>query len=176
MFLADHEMFDICEKLNINIDTLRFYIFGENGSGSNEYCWYQVKKRMDPLVIGTYMKDKKIVLDKTAGTALKILNENLLRIQAQFSEDSSYTLSIDDLKKLAGIVVDMDKMCRLESGSATEIVDSIAHMSIADAKRLLSEDPFRPTIEGEFEDISIPDDNEIETSRELKGVSRPWKE
>jgi len=170
-------MFDICERLNITMDTLRFYIFGEDGSGSNEHCWFQIKKKLNPLSIATYIQDKIGVLDKTAGTALNILNENLRRVQATMLANPEETLSIDDMKKLAGIVVDMDKMVRLESGKATDIIDNIAHMSVADARRILAEDPFAPTVvEGEFEDVTVPEDTTIESSKEMKLVERPWKE
>jgi hypothetical protein len=176
MYFGDYEQIDICEKLNITNDTLRFYIFGDNGSGSNEHCWFQLKKQLNPVSVATYIKDKILVLDKTAGMAMNILNENLRRIQNNMLEDSSLTLSMDDTKKLAGIVLDMDKIVRLESGKATDIIDNIAHMSVADARRILAEDPFSPTvIEAEFEDIVIPDDTTIETSKEMKVVERPWK-
>lgn len=176
MYFGDYDLIDISEKLNLSLDTVRFYVFGENGSGSNEHCWFQLKKQLNPTSVATYIKDKIVVLDKTAGMALNILNENLKRVQNQMLEDSSYILSLDDTKKLAGIVVDMDKIVRLESGSATEIIDNIAHMSVADAKRLLMEDPFAPAIvEAEFDEI-ITDDITIETSRELKKVSKPWNQ
>jgi hypothetical protein len=173
-YLGNYEMFDICEKLNINMDTLRFYIFGEDGSGSNEHCWFQIKKQLNPLSVSTYLKDKQIVLDKTAGIALNILNENLRRVQQTLLDNPDEVLSMDDMSKLAGIVVNMDKMVRLESGRATDIIDNIAHMSVADARRILAEDPFAPTvIDGDFEDITEP--SEIETSKELKIASKPWK-
>jgi hypothetical protein len=174
MYFSDYDLIDISEKLNINLDTVRFYVFGENGSGSNEHCWFQLKKQLNPTSVATYIKDKIIVLDKTAGLALNILNENLRRVQNQLLDDDSFTLSIDDTKKLAGIVVDMDKIVRLESGKATDIIDNIAQMSIADARRILAEDPFAPTvIEAEFDELV--DENAIESSREMKQVTRPWK-
>lgn len=188
MYFGDYEMVDICEKLNLDMDTVRFYVFGENGAGSNEYCWFQLKKQLNPVSVATYIKDKIIVLDKTAGMAMNILNENLRRIQENMLGDSSFVLTIDDTKKLAGIVVDMDKIVRLESGKATDIVDTIAHMSLADARRILSEDPFAPQaieVWGEVieEEVSDEDANEdvivnkhssIESSRELKTVKKPW--
>jgi hypothetical protein len=175
MFLGDYELLDICEKLDIDIKTLRFYVFGENGNGSNEDCWLSIKKRLNPISVATYIKDKIIVLDKTAGMAMNILNENLRRIQTTMLEDSSYILTIDDTKKLAGIVVDMDKIVRLESGKATDIIDNIAHMSLADARRILAEDPFAPkVVDVDFDDITVPDDEAIESSRELKTADRPW--
>jgi hypothetical protein len=173
MYFSDYDLVDIAEKLNISLETVRFYVFGENGSGSNEHCWFQIKKSLTPTSVATFIKDKAIVLERTAGLALNLLNENLKRVQSQMEEDSSFTLSIDDTKKLAGIVVDMDKIVRLESGKATDIIDNIAHMSLADARRILAEDPFSPTVvEGEFEDITEP--SEIESSRDLKQVTKPW--
>lgn len=169
-------MFDICEKLNLTMETLRFYIFGEDGTGSNEYCWFQIKKNLKPLSVATYIQDKISVLDRTAGIALNILNENLKRIQQSMVDDKTLVLSMDDTKKLAGIVLDMDKMVRLESGKPTDIIDTIAHMSVADARRILAEDPFSPTVvEAEFEDVVIPDDSTIETSKEMKIAERPWR-
>jgi hypothetical protein len=179
MYFGEYDMFDICETLNLTMETLRFYIFGENGAGSNEHCWFQLKKKLDPVSVAIYIKDKQIVLNKTAGMALNILNESLKRIQNNMLEDSGMVLSLDDTKKLASIVVDMDKMVRLESGKATDIIDSITHMSIADARRILAEDPFAPVVvEGDFEevdDIVRPDDSLIESSKELKTIERPWE-
>lgn len=181
MYFGDYDLVDISEKLNVDLNTIRFYVFGENGSGSNEYCWFQLKKQLNPTSVAIYIKDKISVLDKTAGMAMNILNENLRRIQNTMLEDESYTLSIDDTKKLAGIVVDMDKIVRLESGKATDIIDNIAHMSVADAKRILAEDPFAPiVIEAEFEevdDVVYSDDiveDAIEASDDLKKLSKPW--
>lgn len=179
MYFGDYDLVDIAESLNIDVNTVRFYVFGENGSGSNEHCWFQLKKQLNPTSVATYIKDKIGVLDKTAGVAMNIINENLRRVQNQMLEYSSFTLSIDDTKKLAGIVVDMDKIVRLESGKATDIIDNIAHMSVADAKRILAEDPFAPeVIEGEFEeldDVEVVLDDAIEVSHELKGMSKPWQ-
>jgi hypothetical protein len=185
MYFGDYDLQDIALTLSIDIDTVRFYVFGESGAGTNEHCWYQIKKSLNPTSVATFITDKIGVLDKTAGMALNILNENLKRIQNKMLEDSSFELSIDDTKKLAGIVVDMDKIVRLESGKATDIIDNIAHMSVADARRILAEDPFAPqVIEAEWgeiepeeteEDIILPDDTVIETSKELKQVERPWK-
>jgi len=174
-YLADYHLEDISQILNINIDTVRFYVFGESGSGSNESCWFQIKKKLGSTAVSTFVKDKIGVLDKTAGTALNLVNENLKRLEAQMHEDTSFTLSIDDTRKLASIVVDMDKLVRLESGKATDIIDSIAHMSVADARRILLEDPFAPeVVEAEFEELEDEKIDEIATSSDLKEIKKPW--
>lgn len=172
-YLADYSLDDIAELVNIPIDTVRFYVFGENGAGTNEMCWFQIKKKLGPTAVSTFIKDKIAVLDKTSGLALSLVNENLKRIQHQFETDSSFVLTIDDTKKLAGIMVDMDKMVRLESGKPTDIIDSVASMSIADARRILLEDPFAP----ENEEVIDVDFKEVEKEEAAEQVNmeRPWK-
>jgi len=174
-FFADYSLPDISNILSIDIDTLRFYIFGENGSGTNENCWYQLKKQLGPASIAAYVHDKIKVLEKTSGTALNILNENLKRIEINMKDDPTLTLSLDDTKKLASIVVDMDKMVRLESGQATAIVENIG-LTRAEAVRILQEDPFAQAIEvdeGNWEEIES--NNENDTIKGDVDARRPWK-
>jgi hypothetical protein len=172
-YLADYSLDDIAELLNIDINTIRFYVFGESGSGSNENCWFQIKKKLGSTAVSTFVKDKIGVLNKTSGLALSLVNENLKRIQAQLDEDSSFVLTIDDTKKLASIMVDMDKIIRLESGKPTDIIDTVANMTIADARRILAEDPFAPqvdeTIDADFTEIK---EDEIIAEVDVKA---PWK-
>ena len=172
LFLADHSVGDISSILNIEVDTLRFYIFGENGTGSNENCWYQIKKKLGDTSIAAYLHNKIDVLDKTCGTAINIVNENLKRIEQEMKLDPTKILSLDDTKKLASIVVDMDKVIRLESGQATQIVENIG-LTRAEAVRVLAEDPFAQAVEvDEAEWHEIEEVKEIEADVE---VEAPWK-
>lgn len=180
LYLADYDMVDICEKLDIDMPTLRFFVFGEDGKGGNEKCWFNIKKNVNSVAISVYMKDKVAILNKTAGLALDILHENLIKTQDAMKKSQEIPLSIDDMKKLAGIVLDMDKMVRLESGMATEIVDEIKHMSLADARKILMDDPFAPRVSEEKNDIAaefveLPSENEIERERDIEQLSKPWK-
>ena len=186
LYLADHDMVDICEKLDIDMPTLRFFVFGEDGKGGNEKCWFNIKKNINSVAISVYMKDKVAILNKTAGLALDILHENLIKTQ-EAMKSQEIPLSIDDMKKLAGIVLDMDKMVRLESGMATEIVDEIKHMSLADARKILMDDTFAPRVSEEKNDVpaefvevsqsrvEIPSENEIERDREIEQLRKPWE-
>ena len=90
---------------------------------------------MGPASVAAFVKDKVASLEKTSGLALNIINENLKRIQQNMEEDSSHVLTIQDTKMLAGILSDMDKIIRLESGMATQIVENVG-LSRAEAIRL----------------------------------------
>jgi hypothetical protein len=177
-YFGNYSIEDIAEIMKVDINTIRFYVFGENGAGSNESCWYQLKKQLNPASVALYVHDKIKVLEKTAGVALNILNENLMRIQRQMQDDPSHMLNMDDTKKLAGIVTDMDKIVRLESGKATSITENIG-LTRAEAIRVLQEDPFAQSVEVEEaewwntepdETLSLPDSIEANVTED-----RPWK-
>lgn len=171
-YFANYSLGDIASICNIEIDTVRFFVFGESGSGSNENCWFQLKKKLDPASVAAYVHDKISVLDKTAGVALNLVAENLKRIQQEMIDDPTKVMSLDDTRKLASIVVDMDKMVRLESGQATQIVENIG-LSRAEALRILADDPFANAIEVDEEDIHYVTPEEI-----IKGdveIEAPWK-
>lgn len=176
LFLSNHSVGDISSILNVEIDTIRFYVFGENGTGSNEHCWFQIKKRLGDTSIAAYLHSKIDVLDKTCGTAINIVNENLKRIYQEQLDDPTKVLSLDDTRKLASIVVDMDKVIRLESGQATQIVENIG-LTRAEAIRVLAEDPFAQAIEvdeADWEEVEVAE----EVAEEIKGdvnVEAPWK-
>ena len=183
LYLSDHSLEDIAHITQTDINTIRFYVFGENGAGTNEHCWHQIKKKLGPASVAVYVAKKQDVLNKTAGLALSIINESLKRIQAAMDEDTSHVPSIDDIKKLSGIVTDMDKMVRLENGEATSITEHVG-LTRAEAVRVLKEDPFAQDVveeanwweieENKDDVVSFTPDEpkEIEATIEAEA---PWK-
>jgi hypothetical protein len=154
MYFGNYEVIDIEAKLNIEVDTLRFFIFGGDGTGNDPTCLYSIKKGMSSTAISSFLADKASVLDQTAGIALSILNKSLRDLQVEVNNGKE--LSLDDMKKLSSIVTEMDKMVRLESGLATETIQHMG-LSTAEAREILANDPFAPrTIEAEYTDTTLP--------------------
>jgi len=151
LYFGNYSIPDIAAKLHIEQETVRFFVFGEDGSGKDPTCLAAIKKGMSSTAITAYIADKVNVLDQTAGIALSILNASLLQLQQEVVVDKK-ELNLDDLKKLSGIVVEMDKLVRLESGQATE---TIQHMGLttAEAREILAADPFAQTVEAEFTEV-----------------------
>lgn len=183
LYLSDHSLEDIAHICNIDMDTVRFYVFGENGSGSNEACWFQIKKKLGPASVAVYVAQKQDVLEKTAGLALNIINESLKRIQQVMDEDASHVPSVDDIKKLSGIVTEMDKMVRLERGEATQITEHVG-LTRAEAIRVLKEDPFAQDVVDEVswwevednkDDVQSFDQEEVKEIVADIAVESPWK-
>ncbi len=153
MYFGNREITEIATALSIEPDTLRFYIFGVDGEGEDKNCWYQIKKNLKPTAIALYLKDKVHILEQTAGLALEIVNFSLANLRDAVINGEHEPLSLDDMSKLSKIAVDMDKMYRLESGLAT---DTIEHMGLsrAQAKEILSNDPFAADVE--VESVELP--------------------
>lgn len=183
LYLSDHSLEDIAMIANVSMDTVRFYVFGENGSGSNEACWFQIKKKLGSASIASYVLQKQDTLEKVAGKALNIIDEALSRIQRAMEEDASHIPSIDDLKKLSGIVTDTDKIVRLERGEATQITEHVG-LTRAEAIRVLKDDPFAQDVVDEVQWWEVEDNkDDVQTfkpdeQKEIDGdveVEGPWK-
>lgn len=174
MYFGNYQLTDIAEKLNIEIDTIRFYVFGEDGSGKNEKCWAHLKKNLNSSSIAVYLKDKISVLEKTAGVALNVINEALTRLDHDMKTDPDFRITIDDMKKLSSIVVDVDKMVRLESGSATELVEHIG-LTVAEARKVLAEDDFAQTFDAEYETKDTFSEDSLISGVDSIDMPKPWK-
>jgi len=150
MYFGNYEITDISAKTGIEVDTLRFFIFGEDGTGKDPTSLYSIKKSMSSTAISCFLADKVSVLDQTCGIALNILNKSLSSLQYRVNEGEE--LSLDDMKKLSSIVVEMDKIVRLESGLATETIE---HMGLtrAEAREVLANDPFAQAVEVEYIEV-----------------------
>jgi len=154
MYFGNYEVSDISIKTGLEIDTIRFFIFGIDGTGQDPTSLFSIKKNMSSTAIGAFLADKASVLDQTAGIALKILNKSLCDLQVEVNNGKE--LSLDDMKKLSSIITEMDKLVRLESGLATETIQHMG-LSTAEAREILANDPFAPKIiEAEFTDTTLP--------------------
>lgn len=183
LYLSNHSLEDIAHIAQVDIKTVRFYVFGENGAGTNEHCWHQIKKKLGSASVAAYVAKKQNVLEKTAGLALNIINESLKRIQMAMDEDPLHVPTIQDVKMLSGIVTDMDKMVRLENGEATNITEHVG-LTRAEAVRILKDDPFAQDVveeanwweveESKDDIVSFTPDEpkEIEATIETEA---PWK-
>lgn len=167
-YFGDYEFSDICEILNIDIDTLRFYIYGEDGEGTNAHCWAKLKKELKPTAIAFYVKEKIGALEKTAGMAHKILASSLDSLHKKIKDDG-YELNISEMKMMADIATQLDKIVRLESNKPTEISEFVS-LSVAEAREILRNDPF-------LNATDVPVYDYVEVTEELESNvtdSSPW--
>jgi len=140
LYLGGQEINQIAFVLKVEPTTLRFFIFGEDGTGSSPVCWFNTKKKLGPTVVSLYLADKLSVLEKVAGLGLSIINKALGDLNDAVHAGTT-VLSVDEISKLAGVVVGMDKIVRLESNQATELIEHIG-LTRAEAREILINDPF----------------------------------
>lgn len=164
MYFGDYQLIDIAEVMGVDLDTLSFYVFGEDGTGRNQKCWYKLKQELNPTSVAIYIKDKVKALEKTAGIAHNILAKSLLDLSAEVEDGKK--LSIVDMKDLAGIISSMDKIVRLETGKPTEVHEFVS-LSVHEAKQVLANDPF---FQAEYK---IVNDKEDELEGDVQ-VKSPW--
>lgn len=164
LYFADYKIDQIAQTLDIPLEDVKTLAFGVDLKGSAPGCWKALKAAVGPAAVSAYIFEKRHVFERTTGLALSILNKSLTDLQAKVfnpNPDDAVELGLDDLRKLAGIVVDFDKIVRLETGQATEIVDNVG-LSPQEARKILQNDPFarhQKKVE-RIEDAEINEDNE----------------
>lgn len=152
MYFSDMDVNEIAQALDVEPETIRFYVFGADEQGMIPTCWSQLKKKLKPTAMALYLKDKAAVMEQTGGVALEIVTMALGKVRDEMRTNPEYSLSIDEIGKISKIAVDMDKMVRLESGQATELIEHMG-LSLGQAKEILASDPFAEAIEAEFKEM-----------------------
>lgn len=153
LYFSGRDISEIAVALTVEPETLRYYIFGEDGDGKDKNTWYALKKQMNPTAMAIYLKDKVAILDQTAGVALEILSMGLFRLRQSLIDDPHAMIDIDSMSKLSSIQVNLDKVARLETGKATEIMEHMG-LSLAEAREIMDSDPFALAIESEV--VTVP--------------------
>lgn len=150
MYFLGFSIEDIYHALNTNVETVRFYVFGFDGSGTDPRSWYFQKKEVDKTGLMPYIKNKVDALEKTTSMAYGLLTKALGNV-ADRVEDGGHQFTVDEVKKLADVVGALDKITRLETGKPTDINETL-HITLKEAQEILRRDPF---LMAEFEDVTV---------------------
>lgn len=152
MFLNGHEISTITSVLSIEPETLRFYVFGLSGNGTEKDSWNMIKKNLKATAMTVFLKDKARALEDVCGMAIEIITHSLSSLKDELLSGEREALTIDEIAKIAKIAVDMDKTYRLETGAATELIEYHG-LSTAQAKEILASDPFAQSIDVEYVEL-----------------------
>lgn len=95
------------------------------------------QKTVNELMAG-HIEGRRKLLNKNVGHAVKILADQLDKLSEK-SKNSD--MDMTDLNSLTNILATLDKINRLESGKATDIVESRT-ITYEEAVRILKDDPF----------------------------------
>lgn len=148
LFFAGYEVSDCAQIIDLPLDFVRTLVFGADQSGREQNCWYKLREAMGPASVAAFVHSKKDVLDRVTGTAANILSVSLDNLRNKVLS-GEVVLNISELKQLSSIVVDMDKIVRLESGKATEIINNVG-LTPEQAREMLKKDPFAKMIVPEY--------------------------
>lgn len=140
MFLSGMVEEDIATELDVDLEDVQEVVMGEDLSGTDPNCAYYLKENLPVHAVRSYMINKGVVMELLGGKAAKLLNMALDKMLNEFDD---LKLSVQDLNTLKSIVLDMDKVARLDAGKATEI-HQFEGMTPEEAMEILRNDPFAP--------------------------------
>ena len=140
LYFTGYTIDDLIVKLNISRECLSEWIFGKDGRGESPTCWAVVKAKASEGSIIAYMIDKRELFDRTTGVAHSIVTMMLEQYGAKVA-NKEVDFTVDEIRKMASIVVDMDKISRLESGKATAIIETTTGLSAKELRDIIANDP-----------------------------------
>ena len=174
LYFSGHTITEIATITEMPIDSIRMLAFGDDGTARSMTCWKSLKSRMDPCSIASYILDKKAILERTSGLAVAALNKSLETLNGKI-QSGELELSISDMKELAGIVFGMDKIVRLESGTATDIISKIG-LTPAEAREILRNDPFAKSVVNMEVEYAVIDEKGRGESNNPNGNGKDYRD
>jgi hypothetical protein len=140
MYFSGMECQTIAKALQIDEDVVQYWALGVNRKGQDKHTWFQLREKNTDTVIDLFIKKKYDQLEKTGGIALALIQDGLLTIKDEV-ESGLKKLSVGEIRSIAEVIASLDKIARLESGQATEIINKTG-LTPQQAKQILENDPF----------------------------------
>ena len=140
MYFSGMEIPTISKAIGIEEDVLQYWALGPNRRAEDKNTWFQLREKNTDTVIDLFIKKKSDQLENTGGIALALIQDGLLTIKDEV-ESGLKKLSVGEIKSIAEIISNLDKIARLESGQATEIINKTG-LTPQQAKKILEKDPF----------------------------------
>ena len=152
MYFHGYSADEIVGKLNIPYNTVSEWIFGKDGRGESPSCWAVVKAKASEASIISYVIDKQGVFDRTTSVAHRCVTMMLEQYSKKVANEE-VDFTVDEIRKMASIVVDMDKVARLESGKATSIIDTTTGLSAKELREIIASDPIADVVDVQYVEL-----------------------
>jgi len=111
-----------------------------------------MKAFLPSTAITAYLAEKAHIFDRTTGIAVTVLSKHLEKMLDIANDPSSPAMNPADMAMIASVVMNLDKITRLETGKATQIVKQMG-LTPEEAKKILEEDPMANVVEAEYHEI-----------------------
>ena len=147
LYLGGRDASEIALALKLDIEVLRYHIFGVDGTGRDSDTWYHQKAVLRPSALALYLHDKITVLDSIAGVGIEILSDSLAHLRDKV-KSKEIILSAKEIGELSKVVTGIDKMVRLEKGESTEIFHFLG-LSVEESRAIIQNDPFAVEVKNE---------------------------
>lgn len=138
MFMAYKSRKEICEATGIAVNTFPDYA----------KKWIPERDLLKSEMFSALADSKKRFFVDLAQNGLELLVRSIKDLNR-----SGETLAPRELKEIAAIITEIDKIIRLDDGKPTEIVESLKPATRESIIELLKTDPFNEIEDAEFKDV-----------------------
>ena len=152
LYFTGYSVEEIARKLNILPDTVSLWVFGSDGKGTSSSCWAVKRAQANDASIIAYIIDKHEMFDRTVNVAHKCLTKALEGLNERVHTGET-VLNMDEIRKLAAVVTEMDKITRLEGGKATNIIETTTGLSANELRKIIKEDPIADDVVVEYKEL-----------------------
>ena len=152
LYFTGYSPDEIARRLNILPDVVLSWIFGSDGKGTSASCWAVKKAQVSDTSIIAYIIDKHEMFDRTVNVAHKCLTKALEGLNERVHTGET-VLNMDEIRKLAAVVTEMDKVARLEGGKATNIIETTTGLSAVELRKIIKDDPIAETVVVEYREL-----------------------
>ena len=152
MYFHGYNADEIVAKLNIPYNVVSEWIFGKDGNGTAPSCWAVFKAKAHEGSIISYVIDKQGVFERTTSVAHNCVTMMLEQYSKKVANEE-VDFTVDEIRKMASIVVDMDKVARLESGRATSIIETTTGLSASELRDIIKNDPIADVVDVAYTEL-----------------------
>ena len=152
LYFTGYNADEIARRLNLPPDTVSSWIFGADGSGKSASCWAVKKAQVSDTSVIAYIIDKHEMFDRTVNVAHKCLTKALEGLNERVHTGET-VLNMDEIRKLAAVVTEMDKVARLEGGKATNIIETTTGLSAVELRKIIKDDPIADDVVVEYKEL-----------------------
>lgn len=152
LYFTGYTVDEIARKLNIMPPVVSEWVFGADGSGTSKTCWAVKKAQVSDASVIAYIIDKHATFDRTVSVAHKCLTKALEGLNERVHTGET-VLNMDEIRKLAAVVTEMDKISRLEGGQATSIIETTTGLSAPELRKIIKDDPINDVVDVQYREL-----------------------
>ena len=150
MYFSDFTPTDIEGHLSIPLNQIRSIIFGEDQTGNDPLCLFQLKRDMEDegkTSVKIYERMKDSIILSAEASLIRSINRSIHNLAGKDS------MELDDITKAVTMYEKIHKIRRLEQGEVTEVI-GVDTSGFSMREILIEQRKINPILDAEYSDLS----------------------